>query len=129
MEEASAASTSYSGRCSSSPRPERQPRYQFGLQETPGSGGGAGLTDESSHPRRGKTAVWGPNGAVAFPRRGLEGGALPAEGPIAASEQRENLNPQLTISRLLSQGSIKQQLTWLSSQSLCRFVTISFPSS
>ncbi|KAM3841776.1 mutS protein homolog 4 [Vipera latastei] len=72
MEEASAASTSYSGRCSSSPRPERQPRYQFGLQETPGSGGGAGLTDESSHPQRGKTAVWGPNGAVAFPRRGLE---------------------------------------------------------
>ncbi|XP_025028977.1 mutS protein homolog 4-like, partial [Python bivittatus] len=63
MEEASAASTSSS--C-----PELQPRYQFGLQETPESGGGAGLTDESFHPQRGKKANRGPT--AAFPPRGLE---------------------------------------------------------
>ncbi|XP_032073691.1 mutS protein homolog 4 [Thamnophis elegans] len=66
MAEALAASTSYSGPCSSSSGPERQPRYQFGLQETPA------LTDEPSHPQRGKTALRGPNDAAAFPPRGLE---------------------------------------------------------
>lgn len=37
MEEAPAASTSYSGQCSSSSGVERRPCYQFGLQQTPAS--------------------------------------------------------------------------------------------